>query len=48
MSATGVPTSLQVVGPPFGDEAVFQVASHYAAAAGLDLYRSVFPALPAA
>ncbi len=47
-AATGVPTSLQIVGPPFADEAVFAVAYHHAAAAGLDLYRSVFPALPAA
>jgi Asp-tRNA(Asn)/Glu-tRNA(Gln) amidotransferase A subunit family amidase len=38
-----VPTSLQIVGPPFADEAVFEVAFHHAAAAGLDLFRSVFP-----
>ena len=47
-AASGVPTSLQIVGPPFGDEAVFAVAFHHAAAAGLDLYRDTFPPLPAA
>jgi amidase len=47
-AASGVPTSLQIVGPPYGDEAVFQVAFHHAAAAGLDLYRSAFPPLPVA
>jgi amidase len=47
-ATSGVPTSLQIVGPPFGDETVFAVAFHHAAAAGLDLYRSAFPALPAA
>jgi Asp-tRNA(Asn)/Glu-tRNA(Gln) amidotransferase A subunit family amidase len=47
-AATGVPTSLQIVGPPYGDEAVFAVAFHHAAAAGLDLDRGTFPPLPAA
>ena len=41
--ASGVPTSLQIVGPPFGDEAVFAVAFHHAAASGLDLFRGTFP-----
>jgi amidase len=47
-ATSGVPTSLQIVGPPFGDEAVFEVAFHYAAAAGLDLYRGAYPPPPAA
>ena len=47
-AASGVPTSLQIVGPPFGDEAVFAVAFHHAAAAGLDLFRGSFPPLAAA
>ena len=47
-AANGVPTSMQVVGPPYGDHAVFEVAYHHAAGAGLDLFRRVFPALPAA
>ncbi len=44
---TGVPTSLQIVGPPYGDEAVFAVAFHHAAGAGLDLFRGSFPPSPA-
>ncbi len=47
-SARGVPPRLLLVGPPFGDEAVFEVAFHHAAAAGLDLYRSAFPPPPVA
>ncbi len=47
-AASGVPTSVQIVGPPFGDAAVFEVAYHHAAAAGLDLYRKTFPPLPEA
>ena len=46
-AATGVPTSLQIVGPPYGDEAVFAVAFHHAAGAALDLYRGSFPPLAA-
>ena len=47
-AASGVPTSLQIVGPPFGDDAVFAVAFHHAAAAGIDLFRDTFPSLPTA
>ena len=41
-AASGVPTSMQIVGPPFADAAVFAVGWHHAAA-GSELYRSVFP-----
>ena len=46
VAASGVPTSLQIVGPPFDDEAVFEVAFHHRAAMGLDLYRDRFPRIP--
>ena len=39
----GVPTSMQVVAPPYRDSVVFEIAYHHAAAARLDLYRSAFP-----
>ena len=44
-AATGVPTSMQIVAPPYRDEVVFAVAYHHAAAAALDLYRSAFPVI---
>ena len=44
-AASGVPTSLQIVGRPFDDEAVFEVAACYAAAANHGLYERTFPAL---
>jgi Asp-tRNA(Asn)/Glu-tRNA(Gln) amidotransferase A subunit family amidase len=47
LAASGVPTSLQIVAPPFADEAVFEVAFHLAAAGGHDLYRRAFPPPPA-
>jgi len=46
VAASGVPTSLQIVGPPFDDEAVFEVAFHHRAAMNLDLYRDRFPRMP--
>jgi Asp-tRNA(Asn)/Glu-tRNA(Gln) amidotransferase A subunit family amidase len=45
-AASGVPTSVQVVGPPYGDAAVFEVAFHLAAAGLTDLFRSTFPPAP--
>ena len=45
LAANGVPTSMQVVAPPFADESVFAVAYHHALAAGPDLYRRRFPAV---
>ncbi len=45
-AASGVPTSLQIVAPPFADETVFAVGYHHSLAAGLDLYRSRYPELP--
>ena len=47
-AASGVPTSLQIVGPPFCDEAVFEVAFHHARAGGSDLFRSAFQPPPVA
>jgi amidase len=44
-AANGVPTSMQIVAPPYRDEVVFEIAYHHAAAAGLELYRTVFPAI---
>lgn len=44
MAASGIPTSMQIVAPPFGDAAAFRVAYHHAAGADLALFRSVFPA----
>ncbi len=46
MAANGVPTSMQIVAPPFADETVFAVAYHHSLAAGSELYRSRFPDLP--
>ena len=46
LTAAGVPTSLQIVGPPFDDAAVFAVAWHHAAR-GSELYTSRFPQNPA-
>ncbi len=45
LAANGVPTSMQIVAPPFADEAVFAVAYHHALAAGPDLYLRRFPEL---
>jgi amidase len=49
-AANGIPTSMQIVAPPYCDAVAFEIAYHHAAAARLDLYRSAFPsiAVPAA
>ena len=39
----GVPTSMQIVAPPYRDAVAFEVAYHHAAAARLELYRTQFP-----
>ena len=44
-AVTGVPTSMQIVAPPYRDDIAFCVAYHHAQAAQLDLYRSVYPQL---
>ncbi len=41
--SNGVPTSMQIVAPPYRDSVAFEVAYHHAAAARLELYQSVFP-----
>ena len=43
LGSNGVPTSMQIVAPPYRDAVAFEVAYHHAAAAGLELYRTVFP-----
>jgi Asp-tRNA(Asn)/Glu-tRNA(Gln) amidotransferase A subunit family amidase len=40
---TGLPTSMQIIAPPYRDEVVFEIAYHHAAAARLDLYKTEFP-----
>ena len=44
--ANGVPTSMQIVAPPYRDSVAFEIAYHHAAAARLELYRTVFPDIP--
>lgn len=45
VARTGIPTSLQIVGPPFDDEAVFHVAHNHAEVGGGGLFRTAFPSL---
>ena len=42
-AASGVPTSMQIVAPPYRDAVVFEIAYHHAAAARLALYVTEFP-----
>jgi len=44
-AATGLPTSMQIVAPPYRDEVVFEIAYHHAKAAHLDLYNTEFPVI---
>ena len=43
LAGNGMPTSMQIVGPPFGDEMVFRIAAAHARGPGSELYTSVFP-----
>jgi amidase len=43
LAKNGVPTSMQIVGRPFDDRAVFHVAHEHAQADTTNLYRSTFP-----
>ena len=43
LAATGVPTSVQIVAPPFEDAAAFQVACNLEQSGISDLYRNRFP-----
>ena len=45
LAATGVPTSMQIVAPPFADEAAFAVAAQHARVNDAGLFRTAFPSL---
>ena len=47
IGSNGVPTSMQIVAPPYRDAVAFEIAYHHAAAARLELYRSIFPRMDA-
>jgi len=43
LAGNGMPTSMQIVGPPFADEVVFRIAAAHADGPGSELYTRVFP-----
>jgi Asp-tRNA(Asn)/Glu-tRNA(Gln) amidotransferase A subunit family amidase len=48
LAASGVPTSMQIVAPPFDDETVFTVSYHHSRAQTAGLYATRFPVMPEA
>ncbi len=42
-AASGIPTSMQIVGAPYDDETVFRIGHHHAAAGTSTLFRDTFP-----